>query len=304
MNDSKRLIVIRHGIFSNANNMSTLQEKVEAWFPSATIDNDSYEWTEPVLWNGICLAENLVNRWVGAGFEHILLFGHSQGGLVCRVAVAAICERAGFERWVRMEPYLDSAYRTKALERLENLRAKDDVVAECAKHIRLVVMLATPNAGALTHGQMALIARAFLDTAKWFASRKGLINFKELTTDRLFRILQHLKVSKVKYLSISGSKVNRYSTFNHGDLTLIPGLSRLGLYLDRPNDLIVEDSSVDLRRSPLPSEIADLDQQYRHVRCYTDCLDVSHLSIHGNHEVFASIQQTLAEWGLWNEPGP
>jgi hypothetical protein len=129
-----------------------------------------------------------------------------------------------------------------------------------------VVTLATPNAGAITYGQLTVQAQLALLAAKRLAAIGGWKNFDELTTDRLFRIFQNLTIPDVRFLSISGSRVNRYRTISARTLSSVPVIGRLGLYLELPNDLIVEDSSVDLGKAPMPCELDDLATQYTHVQ--------------------------------------
>jgi hypothetical protein len=298
---SNNLLVIRHGILSKKENMKRLEEALRTWIPcgDANVDNETYRWREPVLWNGIELARSIVKRFrEHENIERIFLIGHSQGGLVCRIATAAICAPQQLDEALVRQDYVETEYLRLARGRLSGLLVPNRLVQRCADRIKVVVTMAAPNAGAFTHGQLAVMGRAALVVTKKVLGASGFKNLHELTTDRLFRILQHVRVERVKYLSISGSKINRYSSVNHGDLSSIPGLDRLGTYLEKPNDGLVEDVSVDLREAPLLCEIADLDQQYRHVRCYTDCLDIAHTTIHSRHEVFEILEKAFEDWGF------
>ena len=105
---------------------------------------------------------------------------------------------------------------------------------------------------------------------------------QDLTTDRLFRLLQYFGTS-TPVLSISGSKVNRFTT---GAGQIVRSASKLGLNLTLPHDLVVEDVSVDLSKSILPNEVIHHGNAlYLHLRAYEDCTDVTHSSIHNNQVV-------------------
>jgi len=53
-----------------------------------------------------------------------------------------------------------------------------------------------------------------------------------------------------------------------------------------PNDLIVEDRSVDLHQSILPNEAVHYGAaKYLHAHCYVDCTDVWHSNIYDQPKV-------------------
>ncbi len=300
------LVFVRHGFNSNASNMEALAEAVSRMLrlESADLNNQNCD-NATVLCNGLRLAGVVARKFnsLQENVGKILLIGHSQGGLVCRVAAAAICAPDQLEDAIQGqgERYVDNTYRLEALKELEYLRGQnlgDQLLARCARHLLGVVTLATPNAGVMTHGQLSLTGRALKWLATGVANLLEVKTIGELTTARLFRILQHVRIQEVKYLSISGSSVNRYSALTYSDLQLVPTMSALGLHLEMPNDGLVEDISVDLRESPLPSEIADLEKQYTHVRCYIDCLDISHTAIHSRQRVFCELARVFSTWGL------
>lgn len=224
------LVVLRHGVRSSAA-MAELRKYMEKTPPGCKIDNEDYDWEDFVLHNGIELAEQVLDTLAKKpALTRVIFAGHSQGGLVCRVAVAALCARA------------------------------------------------------------ELRAALWLRTTAHSAS-------DEATGDRLFTILQKVRVRRVQYVSISGSSVSRYSSLASAHLSLaqIPVIGRLAPALDLPNDGVVEDSSVDLRESPLPPEIADLDRQYQHVRCYIECVRMRHTDLHSDENVLNALEN-VSRW--------
>ena len=305
------LAYIRHGIWSNPDNMKHLEDALDDLLPGYEVDNQEYTKNpgafiegESILFNGIVLGEIILRAFAHKKreVEHIVLIGHSQGGLVCRVAAATICAPQQLTEAIQEKAqYIDKRDREKSLTKLAFLQSDQfgsSLLLDCAEHLKAVVTLATPNAGAMTNGQLSLItkgAKSLLRGAFEFFGQKTL---DELTTGRLFRVLQYVRVEKVRYLSISGSFFNRYSFFNHDDLQWLPKVAALAPHLEMPNDGVVEDLSVDLREAPLPCEIANLDQQYIHIRSYTDCLDIRHTNIHSRQEVFDEMKKTFKTWGL------
>jgi hypothetical protein len=276
------LLFLRHGISSRWEALEGLANRLRQ-IPGTLVDNSESHWKEPVLTAGLRLAEEVVTKFDESLHERIILIGHSQGGLISRVAAVAICDP-------------DFVVQERADALAEGKDSFQEKAQKAAPYLRGVIMLATPNAGAFTFGQMSIAGRLLLHGATKIADLRGIRDLADLTTDRLFRILQRYRVAKVNYLSISGSMVSRYSRLSHDDLAEIPLISRLGVHLEKPNDGLVEDSSVDLSQAPLPSEIYDPESQYEHVRVYRDCIDVSHVSIHGNELVVGIIRNRLARW--------
>jgi hypothetical protein len=126
---------------------------------------------------------------------------------------------------------------------------------------------------------------SYMALVQWAVNRAASFrhpSVQDLTTDRLFRLLQHFPTS-TPVLSISGSKVNRFTT---GAGQIVRSASKLGLNLTLPHDLVVEDISVDLSKSILPNEVIDHGNAiYLHLRAYENCTDVTHSSIHNNQVV-------------------
>jgi hypothetical protein len=295
-NSPNTLVYIRHGIFSNHTNMSALEATVKGILLGCSIDNTSYSWSDPVLQSGIRLARLVVQAVQKKGsIQKILFIGHSQGGLVCRVAVTALCDPKRLLDVLRARNAVNEPYYNIPIKELAYLQS-DIVTLGIKTRMKGIATLATPNAGAFTFGQLAIQAQLAFFAAKKMAALAGWSNFDELTTDKLFRILQETKVDTIKYLSISGSGVNRYSSVSSRSLSQVPGIKHLGLYMELPNDLVVEDSSVDLSKAPMPSEVADLAQQYIHIRSYTNCTDVSHTGIHHHSTVNALLDEHLSRW--------
>jgi hypothetical protein len=297
---------IRHGILSNADKLSDLTSFFEKRFKTWNVKNLGYDWTQSVLLSGINFA-----RWIAESVAPgpILLVGHSQGGLLCRVAVAALVrpigllvslERERVRRDYDSRYYRDAADALKAflLRHQRPIDGPDDWLVEPSRIHAL--MLATPNCGAFTFGQMSILARLGFGLFRGPISKLA-ENLTDLQTDRLLRVLQSLEIKNARYGTISGSAINRHSIINHSDLgVVIPPLKALGIRLDLPNDMVVEDSSVDMLRAPLPTEVYDPDSQYKHIRTYFDCTDVSHSSIHSESgtNAYLAIEKMLLLWGL------
>lgn len=282
--------MIRHGIFSDRKAMEPLEEDLLRHGVGVT-DNRNYAWRQPILHSGIELANQILQAIRGnAAIERIVLVGHSQGGLVSRVAVAALCAHDDLAMYVHILDGEDPYYFGRAARDLETLAAQFRAELERAPElIRAVVMLGTPNAGAFTHGQLSLMATIAVRAGLLVGNITGLSNFEELTTEKLFRVLQNVEVRDVQYLSISGSLFNRYRLAGWSRLSELPVISRMAPSLDLPNDTVVEDESVDIREAPLPSEIADLDTQYRHIRTYRDCTSVGHTMVQSDANVLAIV---------------
>ncbi len=139
-----------------------------------------------------------------------------------------------------------------------------------------LITLATPNSGAMLHGQVSGIPSLLKLTLNLFPPT-NLESVADLTTDRLFRFLQNFS-SSTPTLSISGSKGNRFA---RGSGSISSWLGKRGLRIEMPNDLIVEDRSVDLHYSILPNEAIHMGSaKYLHARAYQDCTDVWHSNIY------------------------
>src|SRR6266508_440531 len=269
------LVVICHGVASKAANMDSLKMALMQKCKPLQMRAHSHdaEWRASVLLEGIRLA-----RWICSNAkEHssIVLIGHSQGGLVCRVAVAALCCKRQLYDAVAGVRYAEDAYRFGALDALRALEHSTDFESIEAR-VKGIITLATPNSGVFTFGQLSMTGKVIQAGVRLLGSAVGINNLTDLTTDRLFRILQHVHVPRVRYLSISGSSVNRFSLLSHQDLSQLPLVWRLGLHLELPNDTVVEDFSADIRNAVLPPEIVDIAAQYEHIRWYRDCSKVNH----------------------------
>jgi len=296
VNAQNTLVVIRHGIFSDATAMSILETACRRILPNCQVDNQTYRWQDSILHSGVTLARHIGQSISSQpAFNKLILVGHSQGGLVCRIAAAALLSPSDFHAILQKLRASDDYYYNVAIDELSAL-VRETSSLNWPKIVGGVAMLATPNSGAITYGQLSLQAQLAVGAAKHLASLRGWNNFDELTTDKLFRVFQHIRVPSAHYLSVSGSRINKFRSLSVRTLSSIPVVGRLGLYLDLPNDLVVEDSSVDISKAPLPSEIEDLAVQYRHVRTYTDCIDVSHTAIHSNSAVEQVLGLYLPKW--------
>jgi hypothetical protein len=264
------VIVIRHGILSSQAPFQLLANWLQSRFPNADVDNRSYPWQDSILLNGARLADHILQNY--AQGRELVLIGHSMGGLVCRVAACFLSGNA-----------------FQSASALANGYTRSDVLAISSlalnpRAIHGLVTLATPNSGAMLHGQVSGLA----------ALVKRVINsvhegIKDLTTDRLFRILQGYSVN-TKVLSISGSDFNRFSQVS-GQLS--NWLKRGGLRLDLPHDRVVEDRSVDLRQSILPHELHQGASTYYHLRAYENCTDITHTNIYDDPIVQLYVEDFL-----------
>ena len=267
------LIIVRHGFNSSAPTFAGLAGFLQSQIPNATIDNRSYAWRDSVLVNGARLAHDiLTNPYAG---RSLVLIGHSMGGLVCRVANAILRDSSTFVGMVGTLG-LVLGYAPGEIQEIKNFGFS----ASSKRGVDRLITLATPNSGALLQGQVSGIAALVQTTLNAFPPTR-VSSVADLTTDRLFRMLQHLSTDS-STLSISGSRWNRFS-LAAGQLTTWMRVG--GIQLDLPHDSIVEDRSVDLRVAVLPNEVVhNGTAPYMHVRAYAECTDVTHTNIY-NHPV-------------------
>jgi hypothetical protein len=293
----RKLIVLLHGYRSDANVLTPLANYLYAGI-GVDVENQSYDWTQSVIRNGIDLAADLEKRFPG---RPIVLVGHSMGGLVCRVAnivlqcnnFASVMSSHG-RTWDY--PLID-------IQRAEALGQRTSSSLS-GSDIRGVVALATPNSGAMTKAQTASLLNL---TALWHGiSPSGLLgasksvgsvvsayynaryqSTKDLTTIRLFRMFQHFHVQNC-CLSVSGSKINTLS----GKDLLANSIKFAGVEIALPNDGIVEDRSVDLGQSVLPHEFDQA--KYTHLRTFEDCAFVDHFNIYNMEVVRSQVSRFIA----------
>lgn len=241
------------------------------------LDNKDYEWRAPVVDSGLELADCIL---ASGQSEKVLLVGHSQGGLVCRVAATALTG----------EPRASNEDATDQIIEWQELQLKGGKFPGKLA----VVSIATPNSGAMTFGQMSIAAersaRFVLLAAELL---DGVFNYKDLMTPRLFKTLENWRVP-VRHLSISAVCVNRYSRRTLRDWSVVVPMKLISVRLDLPNDNVVEDSSSDLRQSLIPPEI-NLDGDYRHVRAYPGSVDLDHSNVRESKAVVNLILDNL-DW--------
>lgn len=262
------IIYIRHGICSSHTPFIPLKQYLASTFPNATIDNVSYDWRDSVLVNGARLANQILK---GPQNRPIILIGHSMGGLLCRVANVIFRDPKKFDfHAFNLAPQL--TYKQTDVAEIATYRFSNAVMPTPT----LLIALATPNSGAMLHGQVSGIP-SLLKLAFNLFPPTNLESVADLTTDRLFRFLQNFS-SNTPMLSVSGSKGNRFARASG---SISSWLGKRGLRIEMPNDLIVEDRSVDLHYSILPNEVIHTGSaRYLHARCYLDCTDVWHSNIY------------------------
>jgi pimeloyl-ACP methyl ester carboxylesterase len=274
------VIVIRHGICSSFQAFVKLAAYLQKSLPQATIDNQNYPWRDSVLVNGARLANHILKTY--SPDRPLVLVGHSMGGLVCRIANIALRDPSSFVLLVSGQ-MLGLGYAGTEMLEIQNLRLTNHP----PRSVERVITLATPNSGAALQGQVTGIAALLQVGINAFPpTRSGSV--ADLTSDRLFRLLQNFCVD-TPTLSISGSKGNRFA-LGSGQLTA--WLTKAGLRLEMPHDLIVEDRSVDLRNSILPNEIVQQGSTpYLHMRTYLDCTDVTHTNIYDD----VTVRETIVD---------
>jgi pimeloyl-ACP methyl ester carboxylesterase len=266
------VIYIVHGFLSNASNMTGLKNLLSPLLPNATIHCFNYDWKQSVLLSGAELAHSIFGN--PDKERPLVLVGHSMGGLVSRVANVILSDPSGFATQVPFLSY--SGYQDDI-----NFIKSYAFAAMPKRKVSGVVTLAAPNSGAMLQGQLS----SYMALIHWATNQVSSFrhpSVQDLTTDRLFRLLQQY-TSSTPVFSISGSKMNRFST-GAGQILRVSG--KLGLNLTLPHDLVVEDLSVDLTKSILPNESTNHgNASYMHLRAYEDCTDVTHSSIHNNQVV-------------------
>lgn len=265
-------LVIRHGICSNGANMGILRQELinGLGLPHTEVDNQTYDWEATILRNGVELAQALLAAPAADG---VALVGHSMGGLVCRIANCALTD-----------PNFLNIVAAHASEFHATDIAHITATPLALHRVGAVVTLATPNSGAMTHSQMALLAYLLQPAAPLWVKSEGV---SDLRTDRIFRILQKCR-TPTPCLSVSGSWGNRF--LRGVKAGAFHRLLQWTANMREPHDMIVEDESVDLARSVLPHEFVVPPE---HHRAYIDCVDVTHTNIHETEAVHALAIQFI-----------
>jgi pimeloyl-ACP methyl ester carboxylesterase len=264
-------VVVRHGILSSEAAFRGLSAYIKGTFPNAVVDNQTYQWKDNVVLNGARLAKALLaNR--DAEKRPLVLVGHSMGGLVCRVANLLLTE-----------PTLVSQNRGIFLN-YYNQKESDLVTLlglgleqHKSRSVNLVATLGTPNSGAMLKAQLNALGKVGGGALPIMFE-----SLNDLNTARLFRLFQYFSAA-TPAMSISGSGWNRMTKTKTDPIFWAPQLAgRLHL----PNDMIVEDRSVDLRQSIFPNEIlSSAAPKYLHARLYVDCTDVTHTIMYDHGRV-------------------
>jgi hypothetical protein len=316
----KDVVKLVHGIFSSEEKLATAA-KLLGDVPNRVweVTCQGVNWKVPVLHQGIDFAWQLVEDL--ASWRRLVLVGHSQGGLVCRVAAAALCHPDELRHAIECQAnVLDDSFSDTALINLEKIRTLKGR-EQLAEKLVGVATVATPNSGAFTGGQLSLITDMVKEIMQRGAAHVGgADNFEDLTSGRLQGVLQHVRVERVLYLSISGSYYNRIdhrrkkgsrpapvnrvfdvlgTVADAAEGLAVPvlsGIAKLAPRLDFPNDGIVEDASVDLTQSVYAPEIADLDSQYRHIRLYPGNTEAVHTEICEHSVVIDLLREQFSKW--------
>ena len=275
-------LFLRHGVFSDCRSMSWLAGQLYCTGKFCPPCNQGYAWMDTVVDSGLKLANSVLEA---KGNSRTLLIGHSQGGLVCRVAAVALAGNHLGSNGIYTERINVWRQEQQDNEALQNIPKR-----------LAVVTIATPNAGAMSFGQMSVAAELVARTTMEAASLlHGMDNLRDLTTPRLFQEFENWIV-RAKYLSISGVCVNRYCRGSVADITHLFPIKRIPVRFDLPNDNLVEDSSTDLRQSLIRPEV-DLTSNYRHIRMYPNSISLNHSSVRESSDVVNVIMENL-DWLL------
>lgn len=203
------------------------------------------------------------------------------GGLIIRVANALLTDinfRSALHLLAKPFGYSQQDIDVWNKTTLSSSRKKRENIAG-------IVTLATPNSGAMLHGQVSGIGALVHGAVQLFAPA-GCESIADLTTARIFLLLEHAK-SSTPMLSISGSRFNRLS---RGSGQFASWGTKLGITMEYPHDGIVEDRSVDLAHSVIANEVIHLGTApYLHMRAYKTCTLVSHIEIYDNPEAQSSV---------------
>src|SRR5271166_2847121 len=175
------LLYISHGFKSNAGSMLQLEQRIQQLLPLATIYRFGYDWRQSVLRSGAELAHTVfANTDIT---RPLLLVGHSMGGLVSRVANVILTDPAAFAALV---PLLSSFEYPDDI----NLIKAFSFGSKVKRKVNGIITLATPNSGAFLQGQVS----SYLALGQWAVNRIASFPYPsvhDLTTDRLFRLLQN-----------------------------------------------------------------------------------------------------------------
>lgn len=320
-------IFILHGNFSSAEKMEPLEENLKAYcasrepFEKAEEADTSapmrlnfhrlnYDYKPSLIDCAIDVYSRTtkdltaVNQDPGGsdnegGGDQIILIGHSQGGLVCRLVALMMsgcdlkpefAESTDDRQGLREDVWNDWR---RLLTYTHKLAIPSGEVGPVKRYTVLgVAALASPHSGAFTMGQFSTLAGVLaLGLEAFGADVLGAKNLKDLTSDRLPRLMQYMTVPKARYLSISGSSVNRYTLgcdtlLSEVASAVIPNFS---VQLSKPNDRIVEEDSADLTNNMLPLEV---ETKPEHFSCYVNATQATHFDVYKRNEV----AKRLAEW--------
>jgi hypothetical protein len=311
------LIFVCHGIHQTSKDVDGLTKQLRAGHTAAKrsasrptggpvpwlVIPRTYGWWRPVLLTGVELAKFVDDQVRSTpNCRSVTLLGYSQGGLVCRVAAAALSAADRLKlALVSEKAYIGTQLVNDTLIRLDRLNNP----AAASNVLKGVITLATPNSGVLTHGQQNVVVSTLSDSYRKVRAMWKVKDLADLLTPRLAVVLQHLSIDGLKYLSVSGSYFNRFEGISRQKLKNIkpaklPAIASLvlefGPRLTLPNDGIVEEQSADLRQAVFKPEVANLDDQHEHLRLYLENTEVFHSDIFLCEVLIDEIKKRIARW--------
>lgn len=295
---SEGTIVFVHGIYSYGKRcFGSLADELRTHPPFAAwrFYYYDYDYRLPIAKSGLDFADRLAEKFGKHDKKSVTLISHSMGGLVSRLALLQGCDRL--------------------------------------KCVGRLVMLGTPNSGAVSSARLALLSNLMRTTADGICSitdfQRGILQLSNVTNifDPLIRDVGCVaQTSCVEYVTIPGMCFNRDTPLSPraagvgfraanaalGILNLIPGLStRFSL----PHDGIVEEKSVDMlsETSEQFSErkCVGVNQNgqyaYLHIR-HTDYREVNHVQIQSAQRTVEILKDLLtrqraSDWRTKLAPG-
>ncbi len=228
-------IIFIHGILSSADTFKKMISsfREDPYFNNWTLGTFEYDFYYKMEDNAAALIDLLERQFAGKPNFRLTLICHSMGGLIARMAIVLGGTRLPF--------------------------------------LKLIVMLGTPNFGALRSAQMAILGQAlFASTGKlWgmYTRQTGIRDLTKVETimAKVYERGNIANADNVEYVTIPGTYFNndRYDwpsgsvapTKMFGLFQTVLGLfPGMAIKLERPHDGIVELRSVKMNNDDLKSE--------------------------------------------------